>query len=330
MLGSKPIEQTSETTHLGLLRSEDKENHRNIEERISLARRTGYSLMKSGFHGSNGVGPKVSLKIYQSYIIPRLLYSMEVLNLNKTGAKMLTDFHVNLLRRIQALPARTSLPAVYLLLGALPLEAELHKKHLSLLYSIINSQNKTFHQLISRSIIIDEDQQGSFFGRVKVILAQYSLPSIEQLMQDSPTKLQWKRQTKTAISGYWTRTLVEEGTTKSTLQHCCLKNMQIGKVHRVWDSVMPTLQDVRRAHIKARILTGTYILQSTKVKFNNQEVDPKCPLCRLDDEDLVHFILKCPALANIREIHIKDLRDLVIGKVGRKVLFRDCIAVIDH
>ena len=135
MLGSKPIEKTSETTHLGLLRSEDKENHRNIEERISLARRTGYSLMKSGFHGSNGVGPKVSLKIYQSYIIPRLLYSMEVLNLNKTETKMLTDFHVNLLRRIQALPARTALPAVYLLLGALPLEAELHKKHLSLLYT---------------------------------------------------------------------------------------------------------------------------------------------------------------------------------------------------
>ena len=138
-------------------------------------------------------------------------------------------------------------------------------------------------------------------------------------MQDFPTKLQWKRQTKTAISGYWTRTLVEEGTTKSTLQHCCLKNMQIGKVHRVWDSVMPNLQDVRRAHIKARILTGTYMLQSTKVKFNNQEVDPKCPLCRLDDEDLVHFILKCPALANIREIHIKDLRALVIGKVGQEV-----------
>ena len=73
--------------------------------------------MKSGFHGSNGVGPKVSLKIYQSYIIPRLLDGMEVLNLNKTEIQMLTDFHVNLLRRIQSLPTRTALPAVYLLLG---------------------------------------------------------------------------------------------------------------------------------------------------------------------------------------------------------------------
>ena len=46
------IEPVSETTHLGLLRSEI-ENVRNIEDRLSLARRTGYSLMKSGFQGTN-------------------------------------------------------------------------------------------------------------------------------------------------------------------------------------------------------------------------------------------------------------------------------------
>ena len=112
------------------MRSEENENPRNVEERISLARRTGYALMKSGFHGSNGVGPKVSYKagykVYQSYIIPRLLYSMEVFNLNKTEIKMLNNFHVNLLRRIQYipyLPTRTALPAVHLLLEALPLQA---------------------------------------------------------------------------------------------------------------------------------------------------------------------------------------------------------------
>ena len=316
-LGSETIESASETTHLGLLRSEEKENACNVEERISLARRTGYALMKSGFHGSNGVGPKVSYKIYQSYIIPRLLYSMEVLNLNKTEIKMLNNFHVNLLRRIQSLPTRTALPAVHLLLGALPLEAELHKRHLSLLYSIVNSNNQTFHQLLRRSIVFCEDQPGSFLHRVKMILEKYGLPSIEQLIQEHPTKLQWKRQTKSALADYWTRTLINEGTTRSTLQHCCLDRLEIGKVHRVWNSVMPNLQDVRRAHIKARILTGTYILQSTKAKFNNQQVDPKCPLCRIESEDLTHFILRCPALGSIREIHIKTLRELVIEKVGR-------------
>ena len=150
-----------------------------------------------------------------------------------------------------------------------------------------------------------------------MILEKYGLPSIEQLIQEHRSKLQWKRQTRSALADYWTRTLINEGTTRSTLQHCCLDRLEIGKVHRVWNSVMPNLQDVRRAHIKARILTGTYILQSTKAKFNNQQVDPKCPLCRIESEDLTHFILRCPALGSIREIHIKTLRELVIEKVGR-------------
>ena len=94
------------------------------------------------------------------------------------------------------------------------------------------------------------------------------------------------------------------------------RKLEIGKVHRVWNSVRPNLQDVRRAHIKAEILTSTYILQFTKAKFKNQQVDPKCPLCRLEREDLTNFLLRCPALSTVRELHIKSLRDLVIEKVG--------------
>ena len=41
------------TTHLGLFRSEVNENTINIEDRLSLARRTLYSLISTGVHGSN-------------------------------------------------------------------------------------------------------------------------------------------------------------------------------------------------------------------------------------------------------------------------------------
>ena len=157
---------------------------------------------------------------------------------------MLNNFHVHLLRRIPSLPTRTALPAVHLLLGTLPLGAELHKRHLSLLYSIINSNNQTFHQFLRRIIVFCEDQPGSFLHRVKMILEKYGRPSIEQLIHEHPTKLQWKRQTKSALADYWTRTLINEGTTRSTLQHFCLDRLEIGKVHRVWNSVMPNLQDV--------------------------------------------------------------------------------------
>ena len=48
----------------------------------------------------------------------------------------------------QSLLQRTSSAAVYMLLGALPLEAELHKRRLSLLNSVITSDNECLRGLI--------------------------------------------------------------------------------------------------------------------------------------------------------------------------------------
>ena len=73
---------------------------------------------------------------------------------------------------------------------------------------------------------------------------------------------------------------------------------------------MPNLQDVRRAHIKPRNLIETYILQETKPNFKIQQAD----LYRLESEDFTHFLLSCPAIGTVREIHNKTLRDLVIEK----------------
>ena len=121
-----------------------------------------------------------SLEDQAPYVLPRLLYSVEVLNLNKSEIKMLNHLPINLLRKIQLLPNRTALAAVHLLLGALPLEAELHKRHLSLLFSLINSDNQTLHQLVRRSIVFCEDQPSSFFSRAKTSLETYGLPTIKQ------------------------------------------------------------------------------------------------------------------------------------------------------
>jgi hypothetical protein len=44
------------------------------------------------------------------------------------------------------------------------------------------------------------------------------------------------------------------------------------------------------------LLTGTYILQCNRSKFNQHEVNATCPLCQLEDEDTLHFLIKCIAL----------------------------------
>ena len=61
------------------------------------------------------------------------------------------------------------------------------------------------------------------------------------------------------------------------------------------------------------------MLQTTKAKFNQYKVEPTCPLCRLEPEDLCHMLLRCPALADIREAPLSDIRGLITRLFGSRV-----------
>ena len=130
-------------------------------------------------HGSNGLNPKTSYKIYQVYVIPRLLYGLEVLPINTTQMRQLTAFHLDTLRNIQSLPKRTATCIVYLLLGALPIEAELEKRQVNLMYSVSRSDNPTLQELRKRQDVVQFPE--SFFIRVAHIIEKYNLPTPDEM-----------------------------------------------------------------------------------------------------------------------------------------------------
>ncbi|CAC5400934.1 unnamed protein product [Mytilus coruscus] len=140
-LGENDTDIKSETTYLGLKRTTSDDSKINFDERITLARRTLCSLIKSGVHGTNGLNPRTSVKIYQIYVIPRLLYGLETINIQNKDMASLCSFHLSTLKHLQSLPNRTATSAVYLLVGALPIAAEIDKRQLSLLNSIDMSDN---------------------------------------------------------------------------------------------------------------------------------------------------------------------------------------------
>ena len=224
------------------------------------------------------------------------------------------------LRKLQALPSRTSNAAVLLLLGALPLEAELDKKkttkHLSLLFSCVKSGNEKFILLAKRQSLFHDSEGRSFFTRVKHILAKYELPDIDSICDTDISKEQWKINTKNTIRKYWTERLCEEAAEKSTLHNCNISCLQIGKTHPVWDSLESTRLEVRRGVVKCRILTGTYIVQTIRSKFNQYQVDSKCPLCHMEDEDITHMLLRCSVLHSVRKEPFILLKDYVISRTN--------------
>ena len=271
------IHSSEETTHLGLKRTVSGECEININDRIESARRTKYSLMNSGYRGTNGLSPATSFQIYKTYVLPRLLYELEILPLNKTHIASLEKFHKNSLRILQSLPERTATAAVYLLLGALPVEAEIHNKQLSLLHSILVSNNSRIKEVLNRQITVNFD---SFFHRVLKVLELYKQPDITSLKQQLPTKTVWKNLVLGSVKTYWRESLVHDAQCKTTLKFLAYENILLGEVHPVWDSTENSVIDVRKAIIKARILSGMCLLQANLHRFSQYREDPTCRLCK--------------------------------------------------
>ena len=311
-IGEPEIGQKCETEHLGIIRSEKNENNLNLKKRISLARRTLYALIKTGVHGCNDIDPKTSFKIYQVYVLPRLLYGLEVLSLSRKQLDELEKFHLETLKNIQSLPVRTANSIVYLLLGALPFRAELEKRQLGLLYSTLNCDNSTLNELSERQIILKND--GSFYQRVLDTMERYGLPDTETLKTLS--KDQWKLIVKKAIRQHWTEQLRSEAETKSTLERCAISALRVGVTHSVWGTVKANRLDVMRGIVKARMLTGTYPLQVHRLKFNMDGVtDATCPMCYLEDEDITHVLTRCPALCKVRNLHLAEIKKKVCSRI---------------
>ncbi|KAH3850608.1 hypothetical protein DPMN_093032 [Dreissena polymorpha] len=69
--------------------------------------------------------------------------------------------------------------------------------------------------------------------------------------------------------------------------------------------------DVRKAEIKARVITGTYILQTNTTQYNKVKVSPTCLMCGNGDETLQHCLLDCEQLEGTRKIGTKMLAEII-------------------
>ena len=154
----------------------------------------------------------------------------------------------------------------------------------------------------------------SWFSSVRLVLNAYDLPSAYELIENPPPKEQWKKTVKLkvhqAVENQW-RTDIES---KSSLQYLNPEAVKIGKVHQMYAAVRNNIQDVRRAEIKARLLTGTYTLQSNRAKFNQYNVSPICQLCNKNPETREHFLTCCETLQNIRSVYHSKIRSLFEDK----------------
>ena len=301
LLGEEPIPYVASLTHLGITRSLKKNNTQTVISRIKSASKTLYGLMPAGLHGENGISPNAARKIVISYILPRLLYGLEALTLNKTEVKNLDRAYKNLLKTLLSLRDGTADEAVYFLIGLLPAEAELDVRIFSLFGGITRlDQNHPLLRLALRQASYPLNKKG-WFNQVFDTAKKYNIEPVVRASILSPwPKEKWKAFIKETVTEQWTKVMRTCAEDKSTLKFMRLDSSNLYAAHHLWPrGGCPSRKRVAASY-RAKLLSGSYILQANRARFNQNKVDPTCPLCRSAPEDLPHFVLECPALDKSR------------------------------
>ena len=193
LMNEERMPVVDEAAHMGIVRSTDSQES-TVNQNIEKARRTVYSLMGAGLRGENGLDPATSIHILQIYVLPLLVYGLEVLLPRKALIERLERIYKKFLKQILSLPNSTADPAIYILSGTIPIEGVIHKRALILFGSICRlPEDSVEKKMARRQLSIKGEKSASWFIGMKDIFLKYDLPLPWELLDSPPNKLAWKK-----------------------------------------------------------------------------------------------------------------------------------------
>jgi hypothetical protein len=334
-LGPDPIPVVTEALHLGILR--DKETGGclgTLKNNITKARGALYAQMGTGLHGTNGLPPAICVRVLNTYIMPILLYGLEILLPSPSDIKEAEAFHTRTLKQLLSLPDTCANLVVYILSGHLPLTGQIHLKALTLLGSILRDKTSLEYQLIERQFTMGFPNKFSWCTRVRKILIQYDLPQMTQLLEEPLTKKEWNKMVKKACNTYWYREISEMAALYPSLKYLNGRLYNPGSCHPAVTSVTESQADIKRFPLSQRFLTGTVTLQANRSKFNQFQVEPTCPLCSQSAEDREHVLTECLVYTQERKEALERILPLLRGSEENwdedfwTSLFIDCSSLV--
>ena len=91
----------------------------------------------------------------KTYVIPTLLYGLEVITPDKKNLEKLEKFHKRMVKQILSLPQNAPDIVPYIISGLIPIERQIHIKVLTFLYSIyLLPSTSTENQITKRQISV--------------------------------------------------------------------------------------------------------------------------------------------------------------------------------
>ncbi|CAG2206523.1 unnamed protein product [Mytilus edulis] len=217
-----------------------------------------------------------------------------------------------MIKQILSLAKNTADPAVYILSGSLPMEAELHLKALSLYGNITRADRSTIEwRLAERQLHLKTNQSNSWFIEIKKICLKYDILDCQDFLNNPLGKLQWKSLITKKIHTYWNDKINKDSERYSSLKYIS-GEYKTKRIHPILTTNTSNCRDIIKLPIRTRFATGNYILQTNRAKFNQNEVSAICRVCGKEDETISHFLISCTPLETERMSLLKSLREQYI------------------
>ncbi|VDI14872.1 Hypothetical predicted protein [Mytilus galloprovincialis] len=248
-----PIVQDS--SHIGIKKSQKDSTNATITENIKKARRSMYSLMGAGLHGENGLDPETVVSLFRTYILPVLTYGLEVLIPTGKNLDLIQQQHKRWIKQILSLKLNVADPAVYMLSGLLPLEAEIHIKIITLFGNITRSERSSLEwRIAERQLQIKTYSSNSWFIDLKKICGKYDIIEIEQYLDKPLTKIEWKRFITKKIHKYWESDIKTKMKGYSTLKYLNCE-YDIGRIHPLLKTTSANITEIKKLSICTKFVT---------------------------------------------------------------------------
>ena len=238
-----------------------------------------------------------------------MLYGLDAIVLTKTDIQSLDTYYKSLLRGILSLREGVASEAIFLLSGLVPVEGEIHLRMLTTYGAITRlHEGAPLRNVAMRQMSLPHQKRGSWFQYIKEKASMYGIAETLLGSLINPWKPEeWKRFVRETVYAFWFDRLLLGALQKSTLSHMDLSLMRRGIPHHIWPTRGCSSRQRVAASFRAKMLSGSYILQANRARFNQFEVKTTCPLCSAPKENLVHFVLICPALDKARSHHMSRI-----------------------
>ena len=203
-----------------------------VSHNIQKARRTVYSLMGSGLHGENGLDPETSIHLLQTYVLPVLVYGLEVVLPKASLMDKLERTYKKFVKHILSLPVTVADPAVYVLSGAMPIEGVIHKRALVMFGSLCRlGEALVEKRLIRRQLAVKSFESSSWFVEVRKLFIKYDLPDCWDVIDEPQSKTKWKSAVHKRVNDYWAEHVKSRALMYTSLEYLTVDEYYPGKKH---------------------------------------------------------------------------------------------------